>query len=316
MSNWHHRGQSWAPELITPESAGIPADPRALAGHLASADVREILDRHQALLIRGFDVTEASLAGVMPLLLPERLAYIHGNTPRTKVGENVYTSTEYPPEYAISMHSELSYAPAWPARLLFFCVQPSATGGATPLLDNAAWLAALDEPLRREFSGGLCYRQYLHGGRGFGKSWQATFETDDRAQVEKILAPTGTQWEWTAGNALRTRTVRPATIRHPATGEELWFNQADQWHPATLGEDTMRELASIVPADELPQSVTFADGSPIPAEYVTRIRDTGLELAHDIAWQQGDVLLVDNLTLAHGRRPYSGARRVLVAMSH
>jgi hypothetical protein len=106
-----------------------------------------------------------------------------------------------------------------------------------------------------------------------------------------------------------------ATIRHPGTGEELWFNQADQWHPATLGEDTMRELASIVSADELLQSVAFADGSPIPAEYVTRIRDAGLELAYDVNWQQGDILLVGNLTLAHGRRPYSDARRVFVARS-
>jgi alpha-ketoglutarate-dependent taurine dioxygenase len=316
MSNWHHHGRRWSPELITPGNSGLAADARTLAEHLASTAVRAVLDRHQALLIRGFDVTEESLAEVMPLLLPERLAYIHGNTPRTKVGENIYTSTEYPPEYAISLHSELSYAPTWPSRLLFFCARPAAVGGATPLLDNAAWLAALGEELREAFSGGLCYQQYLHGGRGFGKSWQATFETEDRDEVEQILAPTGAEWEWTAGNALRTRTVRPATIRHPGTGEELWFNQADQWHPATLGEDTMRELASIVPADELPQSVAFADGSPIPAEYVTRIRDTGLELAYDIDWQQGDILLVDNLTLAHGRRPYSGARRVLVAMAH
>ncbi|WP_405559972.1 TauD/TfdA family dioxygenase [Streptomyces canus] len=307
--------QNWAPHRITPEVARVPATTQGLVEYLGSTDVHDLLDRHLALLFRGFEVDGTTLEDVMPLLLAERLAYVHGNTPRTKVGDNVYTSTEYPPEYAISMHNELSYAHSWPSRLLFSCVRPAASGGATPLLDSALWLEQLDERIREAFSGGLCYRQYLHGGRGFGKSWQATFETDDPAQVEKLLGATGASWEWTASDALRISHVRPSTIQHPGTGEEVWFNQADQWHAASLGEETMRDLASIVPADELPQSVTFADGSPIPDEYVLAVRDQGLALAVDVAWQQGDVLLIDNVAVAHGRRPFSGSRRVLVAMS-
>ncbi|WP_234542823.1 TauD/TfdA family dioxygenase [Streptomyces shenzhenensis] len=306
---------SSGPQEITPESAAVQGSVEGLAEWISSVNVQELLDSHQAVLFRGFDVTEVSLTEVMPLLLPERLAYVHGNTPRTRVAENVYTSTEYPPEYDISMHSELSYARSWPSRLLFSCVQPAATGGATPLLSGAAWLAALSDRIRDAFAGGVCYQQYLHGGRGLGKSWQATFETDDLAKVEEFLSVSGASWEWTSGNALRTRQVRPSTTVHPVTHEDVWFNQADQWHPASLGEETMRELASIVPADELPQSVTFADGSPIPDEYVLEIRDTGLELAVDVAWQRGDILLVDNVALAHGRRSFTGSRRVLVAMS-
>ncbi|MFH8447553.1 TauD/TfdA family dioxygenase [Streptomyces sp. NPDC018026] len=307
--------KNWAPQRITPEVARVPPTAQGLVEYLGSTDVHDLLGRHLALLFRGFEVNGTTLEDVMPLLLAERLAYVHGNTPRTKVGDNVYTSTEYPPEYAISMHNELSYAHSWPSRLLFSCVRPAASGGATPLLDSALWLEQLDDRIREAFSGGLCYRQYLHGGRGFGKSWQATFETDDPAQVEKLLGATGASWEWTASHALRISHVRPSTIEHPGTGEEVWFNQADQWHPASLGEETMRELASIVPADELPQSVTFADGSPIPDDYVLTVRDQGLALAVDVAWQQGDVLLIDNIAVAHGRRPFSGSRRVLVAMS-
>ncbi|MER6086003.1 TauD/TfdA family dioxygenase [Streptomyces sp. NPDC001833] len=307
--------RNWEPYRITPRAAGVQPSVQGLTENLGSVDVRNLLDEHRAVLFRGFGVTETELDGVMPILLEDRLAYVHGNTPRTKVGDNVYTSTEYPPEYAISLHNELSYAHSWPSRLLFFCGRPAASGGATPLLDSAVWLSLLDDRVRERFSGGLCYRQYLHGGRGFGKSWQATFETDDPAQVEKLLGGTGASWEWTPSNALRISHIRPSTIDHPVTGEEVWFNQADQWHPASLGEETMRDLASIVPADELPQSVTFADGSPIPDEDVVAIRDQGLELAVDVAWEEGDVLLVDNLAVAHGRRPFSGSRRVLIAMS-
>ena len=32
-------------------------------------------------------------------------------------------------------------------------------------------------------------------------------------------------------------------------------------------------------------------------------------------WEQGDLVVVDNLKVSHGRKPYSGDRRVLVAMA-
>lgn len=61
--------------------------------------------------------------------------------------------------------------------------------------------------------------------------------------------------------------------------------------------------------------MTFADGSPIPADYIRHIQETGLALAVDVDWAPGDLLLIDNMLVGHGRRPFTGPRRVLVAMS-
>jgi hypothetical protein len=176
-------------------------------------------------------------------------------------------------------------------------------------------VAALNPQIRAAFKGGVCYRQYLHDGQGLGKSWQDTFETTDHAEVETFLAVGRAAWEWTESGGLKISQTRPATARHPVTGEEVWFCQMDQWHPATLGEETMRELMTIVPEDELPQSVAFADGSPIPAEYAIEVRKLGLELAVNVDWRRGDVLLIDNVAVGHGRRTYTGERRILVSMS-
>jgi hypothetical protein len=66
-------------------------------------------------------------------------------------------------------------------------------------------------------------------------------------------------------------------------------------------------------SDELPQSVTFADGSPIPASYAVHVREQGLAGAVDVSWRAGDLLLIDNVLVRHGRRPFTGQRRVLMS---
>lgn len=304
---------SWAPLVITPEQQA------SAAGLLAVVADTDVIDKlileHKALVFRGFGLGTDRLDEAIDQLLSTRLAYVHGNSPRTKVGSNLYTSTEYPAEFTISMHNELSYSHSWPARLLFYCQQAAQTGGATPVVDAAAWLASLDPEVRDAYRGGVRYMQNMHGGRGFGKSWQDTFETDDRAAVETFLTDAGASWEWKPDGGLRVIQVRPSTTRHPVTGDEVWFNQSDQWHPAALDDEMGIALRDALPEDELPQSVTFADGTPIPAEYVTQVRDRSLALAVDVDWQEGDLLVIDNVQVAHGRRPYTGPRRVLVAMS-
>ncbi|WP_407838826.1 TauD/TfdA family dioxygenase [Streptomyces sp. DSM 116496] len=305
---------SWAPLEIEAKGEGGTGE---LLSRLAELELglAATLVKEKALVFRGFGITPQTLDAALDRLLPNRLAYVHGNSPRTKVGGNVYTSTEYPQEFTISMHNEMSYAHAWPSRLAFFCQVQPGSGGATPVLDAERWLAVLDPEVREAFAGGVRYVQNLHDGYGLGKSWQDTFETGERADVEAFLKNAGAEWEWRRDGSLRVESHRPSTTRHPVTGVEVWFNQADQWHPAGLGDETAAELAQILSEDEMPQSVRFADGSPIPAEYVAQVRDRGLEAAVDVDWRTGDLLLIDNVLLAHGRRPFTGDRRVLVAMS-
>jgi alpha-ketoglutarate-dependent taurine dioxygenase len=35
----------------------------------------------------------------------------------------------------------------------------------------------------------------------------------------------------------------------------------------------------------------------------------------DVDWNTGDLLVIDNVLVGHGRRPFTGSRRVLVAMT-
>ncbi len=311
MSDLH----TWRPTTLDAADLGLPPDLCGLTECLQSFDLATRLVESRALRFTGFNLTEDQLEAVTARLLDQRKPYVHGNSPRTKIGDNIYTSTEFPAEFVISMHNELSYARSWPSRLLFVCVQASETGGETPLVHGGLWREAIGEEICDAFADGVIYRQCLHGGMGLGKSWQATFETEDADEVEKFLAASEAEWEWTASGALKISQLRPAMIDHPVTGERVWFSQMDQWHPAALGEATMADLLALMPEDELPQSVAFADGRPIPDQFALRVRQAGLDSAVADQWHAGDALLIDNVAVGHGRHAYTGRRRILVAMS-
>ena len=58
----------------------------------------------------------------------------------------------------------------------------------------------------------------------------------------------------------------------------------------------------------------FGDGSPIEDAHMDAAVRISDEISADVAWQQGDVVLVDNFLVMHGRRPFQGKRRVLASL--
>lgn len=277
----------------------------------------ERIGEHGAVLLRGFDTAAPDAFGDVVTALGNRpLDYVHGNSPRTKVSNaNVYTSTEYPPEFAIPLHNEMSYARRWPRHLFLHCVVAPASGGRTPIADSREILRRLSSGVRQRFTDkGVLYLQSLHGGVGLGRSWQQTYETDDRTVVEGYLRDFEVDFEWTPDGGLRTRQLRPATVVHPELGEEVWFNQADQWHWSGAGPGLGEELLELLGEDELPTSCRHGDGSQIALDDLEEIRRVGQESAVSFDWVPGDLLVLDNVRLAHGREPYSGPRRILLAM--
>ncbi|WP_165961045.1 TauD/TfdA family dioxygenase [Actinocrispum wychmicini] len=281
------------------------------------SEVDEILTTTGVVLLRGLGISSPAHFHETVAKFGEPLGgYRGGNTPRTKVADGIFTSTEYPAEYEISLHNELSYAQTWPDRLFFCCLTEPTTGGATPVCDGRALLSDLDPDVRDRFTTkGIVYRQHLHGGYGPGKSWQRTFETDNPAEAEKFLHAAGLTFNWTPDNGLRTSAPRPAIRTHPKTGTPVWFNQADQWHPTNLPPTEREALLDLFDNEsDLPHSVTYGDGSPIPSSDVDAIRTAAKRNELSFPWQRGDIMIVENMLALHGRHPYTGPRKILVAM--
>jgi alpha-ketoglutarate-dependent taurine dioxygenase len=279
------------------------------------AEILSALDESGIVLLQGFAESEDDLKEARDILFPRTTSYAGGNSPRTKLDASWYTSTEYPKQYAISMHNELSYLERAPMYLAFFCVRPADRGGATPVASGESLLRRLGAEVRAAFAAGVRYVQNLPSGRGVGRSWQDTFETDSREEVEGYLRESGAKYEWRDRGKLRVVHVRPST-RLDRQGSEVWFNQADQWHWSNLDDATARSLRSLVKdEDELPLHATFADSSPIPVELLERVRSTAAEVSIPIRWEPGSIALVDNVRWLHGREAFEGERKVLVALT-
>lgn len=286
---------------------------------VASAQLRELADLHLldcgAMLFRGFDVLSVEEFQQFaadfghPLL-----SYEFASTPRTQVAEGIYTSTEYPPHQAIPLHNEQSYTRDWPMKIWFYSAVAAQSGGATPIADSRKIYQSIAPGIRDRFANrGLMYvRNY---GSGLDVPWNQVFNTDDRAVVERYCQQHDIACEWKADGELRTYQICQATARHPRTHEMVWFNQAHLFHISAL-EPALREtLLDIVAEEDLPRNVYYGDGKPIEDAILDEVR--AVLDAHKVAfpWQQGDVLMLDNMLTAHAREPFKGPRRVVVAMA-
>jgi alpha-ketoglutarate-dependent taurine dioxygenase len=302
-------GTSELPAIITPAIDNVDLAGWC-AGHRGELD--DLLDRHGAILFRGFGLNDAADFEAVASTIAGDLFAEYGDLPPESASERVYGSTPYPPDKMILFHNESSHLPSWPLRQFFFCVTPAPDRGETPLLDCRKVLEALDHEIRDEFAEkGLMYVRNF--SEGIDVPWQDFFHTDDRSEVERICSEAGMSSEWTA-NGLRIRQTAAAVRTHPRTREEVFFNQIQLHHVSCLDDETRSALRQLFSDEDLPRNVYFGDGSKIPDEVVDRIGELYEELCVEFPWQEGDLIAVDNMFVAHARRPFSGPRKLLVAM--
>ncbi len=280
--------------------------------------LEETLLKHGGILFRGFPMaTPSQFEQFVKTVDPNLIPYTQGQSPRSRIHNLIYTSTEYASHKTIELHSEISYTHHPPRKIFFFCETPPKKEGETPLVDCRQVYQKLDPELRDTFfQKGVCYVKNMPGKSSaiMGKAWQEHFETSDKDEVEAYLRKGGIEFVWKDNGGLRTKQVRPAVVRHPVAGELAWHAQINVWHYTVYGK-TGEALKKMVGEENLPINVYYGDGSPIEPE---TLQKTGQLLWHDATvfpWQQGDVLMLDNLLVAHGRRPFQGKRQILTAMT-
>ena len=297
------------PTIILPGKSGKSVESSGSISRL-TGEIRNALLTTGAVVLRDLGIddvqqfkkfTESFTGGGL-------LNYAGGASPRSVLADGVYTSTEYPPEMPLALHNELSYSAAFPRTLFFYCEIEPRAGGETTLGDSRRILSAIDPVVVELFRAkGVLYVRNLVSDENSPYSWESAFETDDATTVAKICEQQGSNYEWREDGGLRVSFVGPATTFHPETGEEVWFNQADGFHSGDLQNKDRRERPRL--------EAYFGDGSEIPPEVLHHIRTVIRAGTVPHEWQKGDLLIIDNILAAHGRMPFNGPRKIVLAMA-
>jgi amino acid adenylation domain-containing protein len=304
-------GNGSLPLLVEPAIAEIDA-PAWLACNRTWLDDK--VAQHGGLLFRKFTVESAQQFDAFARAACRTLIeYSERSSPRTSIQGRVYTSTEHPSSQDIQLHCEQSYTLQWPLRILFCCLEPPARGGRTPIAGIREVTQSLDPALLDQFArrGVMYIRNY---GGGLGLSWQEAFQTPDPESVAQYCRERAIEFEWLDESRLRTRQVRPALRRHPATGDLLWFNHALFFHVSSLEPAIRASILAGIPESDLPQNTYYGDGGPIEAHVLDTIRRAYERSTVSFPWERGDVLMLDNMLVAHGREAFEGPRRIAVAL--
>jgi hypothetical protein len=233
------------------------------------------------------------------------------NAVRVNVTDRVFTANEAPPDTSIYLHHEMAQTPLYPSKLFFYCQIAAEEGGATPLCRSDILVDQLREAdpdlIARLETRGVRYTNIMPAsddtGSGQGRSWRSTLNAESQEDAENRLLDLGYGWEWMDDGSLRATTPVLDAVRQLPDGRTVFFNQLIA---AFRGWSDQRNDAS--------RAISFGDGEPITADDMQEAIRLSDELSFDTLWEAGDVVLVDNFLVMHGRRPFQGTRRVLASL--
>ena len=286
---------------------------------VAWADARRgeliaLAEQHGTILFRGFPLTEPEeLDQFISAFDLDNFPYKESlsNAVRVNFTPRVFSANEAPADVTIFLHHEMAQTPIFPGKLFFFCRQAAEQGGATPLCRSDILFEQMQGQLPQFATDceqkGLKYTSVMpsenDAGSGMGRGWQSTFRADSRQDAESRMSDLGYSWEWLEDGCLRATTPVLPAVREVSGGRKVFFNQLIA---ASHGWKDTRNDPS--------KAITFGDGSPLDREAVLRVAEMAEDLTFDVPWQQGDVALVDNFLVMHGRRHFTGTRKVLASL--
>ena len=280
----------------------------------------QLVVKYGAVVLRGFPLTGPEDFDQFTRIFPQfESGYVGGGAPRARVLGNVMEATRAAPELFLGLHQEMAYLPKYPARLAFFCRKPAESGGETIISDMKEFTRRMPTDIRDRLDryGVHCVRNYTPAGTGRavvadardGIAWDDAFGTSDKKEVEAACAARNLTPVWREDGGLSVITQLPSFSAHPVTGEHIYRSNIH-----TNYIDTATGKLTHKVEGQLATGYTYGDGSPMCIEDAQRLYDILTDLTRCWTWQAGDILIMDNLQLSHGRNKYTGTRETLVAL--
>lgn len=264
----------------------------------ALAAARAHLHQDGWVLLRGFDVDMAAFSALVAALCV-RITYdpardfSEANTQKVDAGTG-----------PIGLHIENGNTPVCPDIVAFYSPRAAFEGSQTTIADGRAVLAALDPATRVRWQRPLIVSRRLPEAmwkRYLANEHPAISHPDEvtARHVEEFRAAVPGQ-DFTLhddGSMDYRLTVQP--VRASALSAGAGFANA------VLGPSHNYE----------PPTYTFADGEVVGTDEIEALRAIAETVTHEINWQDGDIAILDNTRVMHGRRAIrDGDRQLFIGM--
>jgi len=302
-------------EMI-PTLAAQEADrPRPVLAAAIRDVIDEALPESGGVLLRGLPLTDkAGFEQVVADLGYDRVGYQGGIAVRKNDSGVALNASQEDHRITLSPHNEMAYLPSYPRKIFFFCESEALRGGEVPINDIRETAKILPGHIQAAFRArGLRYHRHLPRVSSRGEmGWVETFGTQDKGLVEQHLRESGFEFQWSDDDRLRYHYYADAFIAHPETGEELWFNQVTELHCSYWRSHP--DFPSDLPDHEYPATTTYGDGTAFDEDQISFLRGVIWRTTRAVRMRQGDVLVLDNQVLQHGRFAFEGPRRHFVSL--
>ena len=291
-----------------PISLGTPLDGRS------KIVVSDLINPYGFVVFRGYGVSsDQEFHDFIECFGLPNFTYAESfsNAVRRNRTPRVFTANEAPPEIEIFLHHEMAQTLVFPGQLFFFCEQAPTDGGATPIGRSDLALTAL-ETAQPDFVAklrnlGVRYRNAMPDSAdlasGQGRSWRDTLNVTNRKRAEQRLTELGYNFRWLDNGGISVQTPPLLAVDEFGRGKDVFFNQIVAAAAGWTNDES----------DEEPR-LCYGDYSRIDQDDLKAAIAVCYEHTVDLEWQTGDIALLDNLKVMHGRRPFSGSRSILASL--
>lgn len=293
----------------------------------------DLVDQQGGLLIRS-DMRDADeLADFLKSVSFKPFAsYVGGTAMRSApIADNVFKSTELPPDVTIPLHQEMAYVGVIPDYIALFCSASASDQQKTNLTGNMLqFTRGLPDWVFRKYRNRTArLRRFMpprgtdHGMFRLRRCWNDMFGTSDRSEATAIAAERRWQLRWLPDDFVEVlQEPFPFFRQHPVHGE-VWCTQAFAYLPVVQSylaekdgriEDWQRMQTALRDAPDTLDGAVLDDGTPLDDGDALFIHKRLEDQTVALALGDGDLLILDNILRAHGRSPFHGTRRIMVSL--
>ncbi|GGL60663.1 protein AmbD [Streptomyces fumigatiscleroticus] len=260
----------------------LPAATHRL-GDLDPAEVMDPLPEAGFLLFRGFAPDLADFTAFVKTY-SARIVQDPARSPHcVEIAQKVDAGTA-----AMGPHLENGNGPFGPDLIWFLCEKAAARGSQTTVCDGYRVWDRMGQRARELFTAqDIVYSRMVEEAK-----WKAFahHQMEDPEGLEDITVAD-------------IRDLVSDVLTLDDDGSIAYSYRTAAAHPTLFGDRLSWANSIFGPScDSATPRVTFADGTELPAWLKNELRTLTEEVTEELQWQDGDVALIDNTRVMHGRR--------------